>query len=216
MKVFFDIVTNHTADVIDYEEALGPPIDGFRIDTVKHVDDAFWRRFARELLAFAHSVGRRRLFMFGEVFDTTRPFTSHFTTHDRLQAVLGFPFQKAAQDFAADGRPTHRLRDFFVDDDWYADANSNVYEIPLKDDTKPVFFIVHRPGGDVVPDTREPGGDCSFVPLEHPEIWLRQGSDGLLQPAAAGMSRTAREAAASPRRAAAADRRTAPAAAARP
>jgi hypothetical protein len=50
-----------------------------------------------------------------------------------------------------------------------------VFRIPLKDDTKPVNFIVHRPSGDMVPDTREPGGDRSFVPLEHPEIWLVQG-----------------------------------------
>jgi hypothetical protein len=26
------------------------------------------------------------------------------------------------------------------------------------------------------PATREPGGDRSFVPLEHPEIWLVQGN----------------------------------------
>ena len=50
-----------------------------------------------------------------------------------------------------------------------------IYEIPLKDDTKPVNFIVHTPSGDTVPTTREPGGDRSFVPLDHPEIWLKQG-----------------------------------------
>jgi alpha-amylase len=55
------------------------------------------------------------------------------------------------------------------------DAFGAVYQIPLKDDTKPVNFIMHLPSGDVVPDTREPGGDRSFVPLEHPEIWLVQG-----------------------------------------
>jgi alpha-amylase len=55
------------------------------------------------------------------------------------------------------------------------DAFGAVYEIPLKDDTKPVNFIMHRPSGDSVPSTREPGGDRSFVPLEHPQIWLRQG-----------------------------------------
>ena len=36
-------------------------------------------------------------------------------------------------------------------------------------------FIMHLPSGDSVPSTREPGGDRSFVPLEHPEIWLVQG-----------------------------------------
>jgi hypothetical protein len=46
-----------------------------------------------------------------------------------------------------------------------------VFEIPLVDDTKPVNFIVHPPGAD----EREPGGDRSFVPLDHPEIWIRQG-----------------------------------------
>ena len=48
------------------------------------------------------------------------------------------------------------------------------YEIALKDDTKPVNFIMHRPG-TVVPDQREPGGDRRFVPIDNPEIWLIQG-----------------------------------------
>ena len=32
-----------------------------------------------------------------------------------------------------------------------------------------------NPNGDSVPSTREPGGDRAFVPLDHPEIWLKQG-----------------------------------------
>ena len=66
--------------------------------------------------------------------------------------------------------------------DWLAprqragiDGFGAVFEVPLKDDTKPVGFIVHKPGGDQVPETRDMAGDRSFVPLEHPEIWLRQG-----------------------------------------
>ena len=49
------------------------------------------------------------------------------------------------------------------------------YEIGLVDDTQAVNFIMHLPGGDSVPTTREPGGDRSFVPIDHPEIWLVQG-----------------------------------------
>jgi hypothetical protein len=49
------------------------------------------------------------------------------------------------------------------------------YDIPLTDDTAPVNFIMHRPGGDTVPTTREPGGDRSFTPIDHPQIWLEQG-----------------------------------------
>ena len=105
-------------------------IDGFRIDTMKHVDDEFWQRFAPEVLSYARQQGKREFFMFGEVFDTTKSFTSHFTTHDRVQAVLDFPFQQAAQNFAANSRPTDELRDFFVGDDWYTDADSNAYQLP--------------------------------------------------------------------------------------
>ena len=105
-------------------------VDGFRIDTMKHVDDAFWQRFGPEVLRYARRQGKREFFMFGEVFDTTKSFTSHFTTADRMQAVLDFPFQAAAQGFAADSKATDALRTFFEDDDWYTDADSNAYQLP--------------------------------------------------------------------------------------
>jgi hypothetical protein len=82
------------------------------------------------VLRYARAHGKREFFMFGEVFDTTRSFTSHFTTEDRMQAVLDFPFQAAAQGFAADSKPTDALRTFFEDDDWYTDADSNAYQLP--------------------------------------------------------------------------------------
>ena len=105
-------------------------VDGFRIDTMKHVDDQFWQRFAPEVLAYARAQGKSEFFMFGEVFDTTKTYTSHFTTHDRVQAVIDFPFQAAAQGFAANSGSTDALRDFFRGDDWYTDADSNVYQLP--------------------------------------------------------------------------------------
>ena len=55
------------------------------------------------------------------------------------------------------------------------DGYGAVYEVAVADPTKPVNFIMHRPGGDSVPTTREPGGDRSFVPAQHNEIWLKQG-----------------------------------------
>jgi hypothetical protein len=34
---------------------------------------------------------------------------------------------------------------------------------------------MHLPSGDSVPDTREPGGDRSFLPINSPEVWIVQG-----------------------------------------
>ena len=105
-------------------------VDGFRIDTMKHVNDEFWQKFGPEVLQFARQQGKSEFFMFGEVFDTTKSFTSHFSTHDKMQAVLDFPFQDAARKFASQGQPASQLESFFAGDDWYTDADSNVYQLP--------------------------------------------------------------------------------------
>ena len=130
-----DLFTEHPTVVngmIDiYKTWIGDlGIDGFRIDTMKHVNDEFWQKFGPEVLAYAKSQGKDEFFMFGEVFDTTRPFTSQFTTRNKMQAVLDFPFQDAARNFASKGQPTDQLETFFRDDDWYTDADSNVYQLP--------------------------------------------------------------------------------------
>jgi glycosidase len=149
-------------------------IDGFRIDTMKHVDDEFWQEFGPKVLTFAQAHGKREFFMFGEVFDTTKSYTSHFTTTDRMQSVLDFPFQAAARQFASGSGGTDALATFFADDDWYTDADSNVYELPT-------FLGNHdmgRFGGMVVADN--PGaGDAEWVrrdTLGHELMYFSRGN----------------------------------------
>ncbi|MDF1605351.1 alpha-amylase family glycosyl hydrolase [Nocardioides sp. YIM 152315] len=110
-------------------------IDGFRIDTMKHVDDEFWLEFGPGILDYARRHGKPEFFMFGEVaLDGSGPaskaFTSRYTTQDGMQAILDFPFQDAARGFASKGLPTQRVADFFANDDWYTDADSNAYALP--------------------------------------------------------------------------------------
>ncbi|HEX5533064.1 MAG TPA: alpha-amylase family glycosyl hydrolase [Actinomycetales bacterium] len=105
-------------------------IDGFRIDTMKHVNDEFWQEFGPRVLDFARQQGKTEFFMFGEVYDTTKSFTSQFTTRDRMQAVLDFPFQEAARGFASRSQSATNLKTFFEGDDWYTDADSNAYQLP--------------------------------------------------------------------------------------
>lgn len=105
-------------------------VDGFRIDTMKHVNNEFWQDFGPDVLSYAKEQGKDEFFMFGEVFDTTKSFTSQFTTRNSMQAVLDFPFQDAARNFASKGQDATMLETFFAGDDWYTDADSNVYQLP--------------------------------------------------------------------------------------
>ena len=104
-------------------------IDGYRIDTVKHVNDEFWQEWAPALVQHAASEGIDDFFMFGEVFDSNPAFTSHYTKDAKLQAVLDFPFQSRARSFAS-GSATTGLEALFADDDLYTDADSNAYSLP--------------------------------------------------------------------------------------
>lgn len=105
-------------------------IDGFRIDTAKHVNMEFWQEFAPQLTGYAASIGNDDFFMFGEVFDPDPALTSRYSTEGRLQATLDFPFQEAARGFASRSQPTDRLRELFAKDDYYTDADSNAYSLP--------------------------------------------------------------------------------------
>ncbi len=104
-------------------------IDGFRIDTVKHVNIEFWQQFSAGLLAYADSIGNDDFFMFGEVFDGNPAFVSRYTTEGTLQAAADFGFQGSAARFARGGE-ANRLQGFFAADDYYTDADSNVYSLP--------------------------------------------------------------------------------------
>jgi pullulanase-type alpha-1,6-glucosidase len=104
-------------------------IDGFRIDTVKHVNIEFWQQFAPALTGYAASVGNEDFFMFGEIFDADPRFMSRYTTEGKLQAAVDFGFQANGANFA-NGNPTTELRDFFARDDFYTDTDSNAYSLP--------------------------------------------------------------------------------------
>ena len=104
-------------------------IDGFRIDTVKHVNTEFWQKFSPAIQAEAERIGNRDFFAFGEVYDARPDYLSTFTTEAKLQATLDFGFQAQAQGFAQ-GKATTNLRDLFVADDYYTDTDSNAYQLP--------------------------------------------------------------------------------------
>jgi glycosidase len=107
-------------------------IDGFRIDTTKHVDMEFWRVFGPEIQQVAHERGIDDFFAFGEVFDQQfgPPFLSEFSTTEPLQGTIDFAFQLAARNFASQGGAAANLGDFFAKDDYYTDADSSAQDQP--------------------------------------------------------------------------------------
>ncbi|MFJ9538210.1 pullulanase-type alpha-1,6-glucosidase [Streptomyces sp. NPDC101225] len=103
-------------------------IDGFRIDTVKHVDMEFWTQWATALDKYAAAHGRRNFFMFGEVYSADTSVTSPFVTQGRLDATLDFPFQDAARTYASQGGSAQKLASVFGDDYKYTTDKANAYE----------------------------------------------------------------------------------------
>ncbi|MGC1207425.1 MAG: alpha-amylase family glycosyl hydrolase [Ornithinimicrobium sp.] len=119
-------VTDGMIDIYSTWAQFG--IDGFRIDTVKHVNTEFWQKFSPEVLAAAREENED-FFMFGEVYDADPTYLSTFTTKAKIQAVIDFGFQARSIDFAK-GDPTTAMRDFYAQDDYYTDTDSNAYQLP--------------------------------------------------------------------------------------
>jgi len=75
-------VMTHWIDAVD--------IDGFRIDTVKHVEHDFWIEFATAVREYAFQVGKDNFFMFGEVFDGADWLLGSYTAPGMLDSVFYF------------------------------------------------------------------------------------------------------------------------------
>ncbi|MEU6815289.1 pullulanase-type alpha-1,6-glucosidase [Streptomyces sp. NPDC046860] len=103
-------------------------VDGFRIDTVKHVNMEFWTQWATALDRYAAAHGRKNFFMFGEVYSADTSVTSPYVTQGRLDATLDFPFQDAARTYASQGGSAKKLAGVFGDDYKYTTDKANAYE----------------------------------------------------------------------------------------
>ncbi|MER5813392.1 pullulanase-type alpha-1,6-glucosidase [Streptomyces sp. NPDC002033] len=103
-------------------------VDGFRIDTVKHVDTPFWTKWATALEKYAAQRGRKDFFMFGEVYSADTAVTSPYVTRGRLDATLDFPFQDAVRAYASQGADAGRLGSVLAADYRYTTDKANAYE----------------------------------------------------------------------------------------
>jgi pullulanase-type alpha-1,6-glucosidase len=105
-------------------------IDGFRVDTVKHVNMEFWQQFVPEIRAYAASQGKPDFFVFGEVFSGDPAFLSQYSRQGKFPALLDFDFNYSGQDFAVGSAGPGRLQGLFRGDDYYTTADDNAYDQP--------------------------------------------------------------------------------------
>jgi len=109
-------------------------VDGFRIDTIKHVEREFWRYFAQKIRQRLDRQGKKRFFMFGEAFDGRPELVAAYThsdlpsaaqleregecvndgkqiTGDQLDGVFHFPqYYTAVRDVFQQGLSTDRVQ----------------------------------------------------------------------------------------------------------
>lgn len=106
-------------------------VDGFRIDTARHVNPEFWRAFAPAMTRRAAAAGRPGFYVFGEVYDPDPATLARFTRVDELPYVLDFAFQATVRKVVAEGEPTALFDDLFAADALYRNGQATTRAAPL-------------------------------------------------------------------------------------
>jgi glycosidase len=118
--------------------------DGFRVDTVKHVNTKFWQEFTPAVIEYAQAEdtdglgtdggGIPNFTMFGEVYSSDPTVLSYYTTEAQIPSVLDFGFQSSItstinNNGVVETDATHPLTELFESDDLYSDADSDASEL---------------------------------------------------------------------------------------
>ncbi|WP_426508607.1 pullulanase-type alpha-1,6-glucosidase [Dactylosporangium sp. McL0621] len=151
-------------------------IDGYRIDTTKHVDLPFWPQFVQGVESAAEKAGKPDFFMFGEVYDANPAFDSRYVRKGRLPATLDFPFQQAAADFVAKGGSGQELADMYAQDDMYTSAGTSAQYLPTflgNHDMGRIGYFVATGGTDPATHLRrdELGHELMFLTRGQPVVY---------------------------------------------
>lgn len=121
-----DLATEHPRVLAGFIDIFGSwidrfGIDGFRIDTAKHVNPEFWRSFVPAMMAKARARGIPNFHIFGEVAtsDYDPALLASWTRNAGLPATLDFAFAHAAVTAASGNTGTQKLARLIDDDVLY-------------------------------------------------------------------------------------------------
>ncbi|WP_418152046.1 alpha-amylase family glycosyl hydrolase [Litorimonas sp. RW-G-Af-16] len=127
-------------------------MDGFRIDTTRHVNPNFWKQFLPAMKEHAAAQGIPNFYMFGEVYDPDPAALARFTRVDGFDQVLDFGFQTAVFDVVSGKSSTDRF-------DRFLDADALYGEATKQGRTQPTFLGNH-----------DMGRFAGMVKIENPEM----------------------------------------------
>lgn len=87
--------------------------DGFRIDTLKHVEHGFWQDFCPRIRQYAASLGKQRFFMFGEAFSGEDRLIGSYTFNNELDSAFYFSQKYVFDTVFKHGGATVALKNLF-------------------------------------------------------------------------------------------------------
>ncbi|MGH3065520.1 MAG: alpha-amylase family glycosyl hydrolase [Gaiellaceae bacterium] len=125
-------------------------IDGFRVDTAKHVDSAFFRAWTPKIRAAARAAGVPDFEVFGEVFETDAATLSSFVRDRAVPNVIDFPLQDALMRYAGGSAGARGISTRLGDDDYF--------RLPEGVAPSPVTFLGNHDVGRAALKIKEQGG----------------------------------------------------------
>lgn len=87
--------------------------DGFRIDTLKHVEHGFWQDFCPRIRQHAANMNKQRFFMFGEAFSGDDQLIGSYTFNNELDSVFYFSQKFVLDSVFKHGGPTVAIKNLF-------------------------------------------------------------------------------------------------------
>ncbi|GEL96537.1 pullulanase-type alpha-1,6-glucosidase [Cellulomonas terrae] len=165
-----DLMTEHPS-VVDgfvdvYNQWVDLGVDGFRIDTAKHVNFEFWEKFTTGVRDHAAAIGNDDFFMFGEVYDADPVKLAPYLRDSDMNAVLDFTFQSAASNYAK-GFTAGGLTSLYAGDDRYTTPTTNAQALPT--------FLGNHDMGRIGYFVKDAGNPEQRSELAHSLMYLTRG-----------------------------------------
>ncbi|PZO05130.1 MAG: alpha-amylase [Alphaproteobacteria bacterium] len=130
-----DVMTEHPRVVQGFIDVYGDwieryGIDGYRIDTARHVNPEFWQVFVPAIMERARTAGIPNFHIFGETYDFDTGTLARHTVVDGLPSVLDFTTQRTVQEIVTGVAHPDRLAAILANDPIYEGGARTALKLP--------------------------------------------------------------------------------------